>query len=321
MAFIHAEPNQLDSTYSGPLQESAWRFGDQSELSAIRYLLQTHIQNELRVIGENIEGTTLDVERKHNIEKRGEARRVSSVAKCSRDGVLLSWRKHACLRQHFSTHRAEERAKRKAKHLNITSMAMRKNPDVFPRGQGKLWWEKEGKSRTRTSNAQSSSAAFREYVTEHKEEPQQEVLNEKARLLAPFKDCSQTLCSWPATVGAWLKWLENADNKAMLQKAKQAVKGGCRRKHNHRLEELPPQLSRSDLKPHVEGKRVGSAMPSWSDRLVDGFYVAISRGSAWEDAHNDFQEGIPPKKRYHTRYLKAVFLSAIFQVALAYRLT
>ena len=84
--------------------------------------------------------------RKHNLQKRSEARKLSSVAKASRDSVLLAWRVYSQKMQQatgHSTRQASARAKRKLKYLNVQSMAMKKRPDLFPRGKGKLWWEDE----------------------------------------------------------------------------------------------------------------------------------------------------------------------------------
>ena len=63
IGFLRAEPDTLDPYYSRPLYNAAWQSEDGSEMSAIRFMLQKNVQNELSVLAKSIEGSTLDVER------------------------------------------------------------------------------------------------------------------------------------------------------------------------------------------------------------------------------------------------------------------
>ena len=74
----------LDSGYCEPLRREAWDAAGRSsgsQTDAIAHLLSQPVQEELATIAMAIETSTLDVERKHNLDRRSEDRRVSSVAK------------------------------------------------------------------------------------------------------------------------------------------------------------------------------------------------------------------------------------------------
>ena len=62
---------------------------------AIMHLSSPVVQEELATIAHAIETSTLDVERKHNYDRRCEAPTVTSVAKASRDSFVRQWRTSA----------------------------------------------------------------------------------------------------------------------------------------------------------------------------------------------------------------------------------
>ena len=55
------------------------------------HLLSPPVQEELATIAMAIETSTLDVERKHNRDRRCEAHRVALAAKGSRDAFVRQW--------------------------------------------------------------------------------------------------------------------------------------------------------------------------------------------------------------------------------------
>ena len=85
------KPLRLDDTFSKPLQRGAWgsslggRAG--SEAAAFRYMTSEPVQQKLDMLAEMSSASTLDVERRHVVAKRAEARRLSSCAKVT----LRAW--------------------------------------------------------------------------------------------------------------------------------------------------------------------------------------------------------------------------------------
>ena len=69
------------------------------------------VQEEINTLAVCIHGTTLDVERKHNMARRVQQRTVNSLAKASRDSFIREWRKQAGL-GHTAAPAALERKKR-----------------------------------------------------------------------------------------------------------------------------------------------------------------------------------------------------------------
>ena len=95
MRFLHVDAKALDSGYCQPLRREALGAAGRSsgsQTEAILHLLSQPVQEELSTIAMAIESSTLDVERKHNLDRRSEAPRVSSVSKASRDAFVRQWR-------------------------------------------------------------------------------------------------------------------------------------------------------------------------------------------------------------------------------------
>ena len=102
------------------------------------------MQEELATIARFLEVSTLDVERKHNYDRRAEAPTVTSVAKASRDSFVRQWRTFAPAREAESRTAAAKAAKRKLRYASAVSVAYEANPDLFPQSAGKLHWERRG---------------------------------------------------------------------------------------------------------------------------------------------------------------------------------
>ena len=90
------------------------------------------MQEELATIARFLEVSTLDVERKHNYDRRAEAPTVTSVAKASRDSFVRQWRTCALARETETTSAAAKKANRKLRFANAVSVAYEANPDFVP---------------------------------------------------------------------------------------------------------------------------------------------------------------------------------------------
>jgi prephenate dehydratase len=105
------------------LRQEAWSAAGRSSGSltdAVLHLVSQLVQEELATIAMAIETSTLDVERKHNLDRRSEARTVASVAKASRDGFVRHWRAES--RAAASTAKAHKEL-RAQKFVNKVSIA------------------------------------------------------------------------------------------------------------------------------------------------------------------------------------------------------
>ena len=133
----------------------------------------------------------MDVERKHNLDRRSEARRVASVANASRDGFVRTTKE-----------RTQQRAD---KHANKVSLALEKWPDLFPQARGQLHWEKrEPKRRRSLRSDRPLQRLLRESVKEHKAELEVEARQRHSRAQ---KGLPRHVTSWPLSKAEWVRWL------------------------------------------------------------------------------------------------------------------
>ena len=141
LCVLHVDPKALDSGYCEPLRREAWSAPGRSsgsQTEAIMHLRSQLVQEELATIALAIETSTLDVERKHNLDRRSEACCVSSVAKASRDGFVRHWRTES----RAATPTAKSANKlRSDKFSNKISIAYERQPDLFPQARRQLHWE------------------------------------------------------------------------------------------------------------------------------------------------------------------------------------
>ena len=82
----HTEDELLDGGYSLLLKREAWAMGGYAAATA--YLLSKPMQAELQGIMEQKHSTSLDVERKHQLDKKGAGAKLKSVWAASRNSIL-----------------------------------------------------------------------------------------------------------------------------------------------------------------------------------------------------------------------------------------
>ena len=98
LRFLGAPEELLDTGYSASLRKEARLSGrpcGSTHTDAILHLSSPPVQEELATIARFLEVSTLDVERKHNYDRRCEAPTVTSVAKASHGAFLRQWRTSA----------------------------------------------------------------------------------------------------------------------------------------------------------------------------------------------------------------------------------
>ena len=165
------------------------------------HLLSQPVQEELATFAMAIETSTLDVERKHRLDRHSEARRVASVAKASRDGFVRHWR----MQPRAATPTRKERKQQRAdKDANKVSLALEQRPDLFPQARGRLRWEKrKPKNRKSLRSDRPLQRLLREYVEEHRDKLEVEARQRHSRAQ---KGLPRHVTSWPLSKAEWVRW-------------------------------------------------------------------------------------------------------------------
>ena len=179
--FLLVPRHRLDEGYSAGLQNDAFTIGGEPGITpkAIAYLMSKAVQDEVGGILE-ADATSLSVERKNNLDKRGEGRKsqkVRGISRVSRDSILQRYR----LKWIPSILAAEaSRAKfMKAKFTNIKSLAIKHCPSLFSRGRGRLRHvpgeENVTEEETRQLTTRGDEAVLQTYIARHKQELEEEL--------------------------------------------------------------------------------------------------------------------------------------------------
>ena len=90
--FLNTQERFLDAGYSLPLQRDAYRCGSGSVVDVVSFIMSAEVQDELTGILEKASASSLDVERKHNQDKRSETTKVSGCARASRNAIIRRYR-------------------------------------------------------------------------------------------------------------------------------------------------------------------------------------------------------------------------------------
>ena len=267
LRFLHVDPKALDSGYCEPLRREAWGGAGRSsgsQTGAMLHLLSPPVQEELSTIAMAIETSTLDVERKRNLDRRSEAPRVSSVPKALRDACVRHWRTES-----RSTALTAEQDLRAHKFANKVSVALERRPELFPQARGKLHWEKtQPKRRKRFRSHRPLQRLLEEYVEEHKEELEAEAARRHACAKQSIM-ASTHVTSWPHSKVEWLRWMEL--ERATYDKALQSVKAGVRQAVNVRVTphpDVPKKDPTVRIKPQTD-----TARPAWAGKLRNGWHA------------------------------------------------
>ena len=88
---LTGDPDKLDRGYSLSLRQEAWRAGP-NITTALAHIMSDDVQEEINTLAACVNGTTLGVERKRNLDRGVQQRTVNSLAKASRDAFTRAWR-------------------------------------------------------------------------------------------------------------------------------------------------------------------------------------------------------------------------------------
>lgn len=267
--FVLADDRFLDAGYSMPLKAEAWAAANGVEADAVGYLMQDRVQAEIVGFLENGSGSSLDVERKHQQDKRSETTKVTGCATASRNGIL---RRYLATRGSIvSEADAAKRRVKKAAHLNVRALAIEKNAEWFGRARGKFHWEKEvSESDRRKLVHVGEEARLKQYIETHKAELEEEI---KARREAA--NLAHTVeTAMPVTPEEWLRYIEsNSEEFRNLLKTAE----GERKVVSERVQAIPGLGSTARVYPSPCPEHGHS--PQWS-HLGAGFFCLRAAGGS-----------------------------------------
>ena len=277
---LTGDPDKLDRGYSLLLRQEAWNAGP-NITTALAHIMSDDVQEEINTLAVCVHGTTLDVERKHNLDRRVQQRTVNSLAKASRDSFIREWRKQAGL-GHAAAPAALERQKRallarqkrKASYMGVSALAISKRPDLLQQDQG-----------------------LKDYITAHEQDLRAALAKVKADAAAALEQHDSQAkkpfqASWPLSRNNWVAWLdEHHEDFLCLLKD---MRAGARRQVNARVladPSLPELGSAAPLVPKAK-----TARPSWARLVRSGWYALHLTETAAPVAPPPAAPAVPPQR-------------------------
>ncbi len=275
LGLLAAAPGMLDRGFSLRLRERALQAGP-SDAQQLDFLLSTAVQAEIDAIALHVEGSSLDVERKHQQDKMCESHKVLGVAAASRNGIIRQWRRDVSLARaqgqgEDCSNRTPAKNTRRARFTNLRSLALSKAPHLFPQAKGCLWWQagtcrQEARTLREARSSEDLTRLLQEYIESNKTALEKE-LSHLRSAAAPAQEACHAGGA-PLSKAKWLEWLhEDSNRSAFLQRVRES-RAGSRRCHNVRLkasEMLPREVGR------LQAETVAQPLPCWQ-RLQSGFF-------------------------------------------------
>jgi hypothetical protein len=278
--FLHLPAESLDVGYSFQLQREAWDKGDLAQATA--HLLRDGVQKEVQNLILHGEGTSLDVERKHKLAKGAESVKVKSVPAASRNLIIQKYR--AQRSQRIQQKSKNEAHLKQVKHMGIRSLAIQKNPGLFSRGRGRLWWEEEiSKDSRRELTHIGDEQALQAYIEGNRSQLEAELSEMKNKARASVSETVAT----PYTNRQWLQWLDSNEQR-FLELRKRATSD-----RRWLAKRLAPLASDMWAVPRLQSKVISpihNALLAKLARQGAGFYLFASArrvfyvAPRWKDA-------------------------------------
>ena len=133
-------PDEESDVYFRSLRDDAWNAGGHAEADAAAYIMSDGVQDELLGICRSGDGCTLDVERKHALDKQCETVKTKGLATGSGDTILRQFKMDQ--REHARDELGVRALERRAARTNVRAVAIQRRPGLcFSRGRGSLHWE------------------------------------------------------------------------------------------------------------------------------------------------------------------------------------
>ena len=256
-----------------------------SHADALHFLSSPCMQAELESVFSNGQATSLDVERRHAQDKRGERGKVMTVSRASRNSVLRRW---LLIRERLMKRKRVEKkyAKRKPSRTNVRALAVKRNPHLFPRARGKLRWESGVTGAMRAQMTHSGDeTALKAYIAEHRDELIAERDAKRSKCVAPTDD---DVGEYPVLKKDLLSWFERHDQqfRNRLKTASAARVALSHRIFNDHASttRAGPSLLGRGARNWRNADRDGSPLPFQEQLLLSSFaraYVSTVVLSSW----------------------------------------
>ena len=210
-AFLEEDEARLAVGYSLKLRQEALETGD-SLAAQLHFMVSDRVQAELCGIVEQASASSMQVERKHAVDKKNEKSKVVSVARASRNSILQRYR---VLRSHFIKKRLSTAKTWKGQRfVNARSLAVKRAPELLPRPRGQLRSQPALSTRERAQIIHPGNpAVLQTYIEENRADLEREA----AEIRKTAKERLQELKSsiLPYTNREWLQWLDS--NEAVFR--------------------------------------------------------------------------------------------------------
>eukprot|EP00973_Karenia_brevis_P046153 6396182-Karenia_brevis.AAC.1 len=281
--FLSLHASKLDDGYSAPLQKEALAKG--SYAASLAYLTSDSIQSELEGLFRNASASSLEVERKHQQDKRSEKQRISSMARFSRNSILQRYLIGRKRRTRWML--KEKKQISKDKFMSSRSLAVKRNPHLLSRPMGKRFGMEASSSQWAYKAAEGQ---LEKYLQEHRESLEQEAADIRNHARQREKLLHSDV---PHTNADWLAWLETNEEmfKDTLKNATSA-----RRPLSQRLVPLPGGLPEA---PRLQPIHEKVPNPPWIDKLRqlgDSGFCCLQSSEHIEQKHVffvSFCKGVP----------------------------
>lgn len=199
--FLIMDESQLDTGFSRLLQVEALAQGEFHQ--SLSFLLSQTVQEEIECVLRRLDVTSLDVERKNNLDRRFQKQdRVISLPRASRNSLLETFRvwRSTQLNKKMSA----KKAQRQFRTMNKRALAIQQNPHLFSRARGRLHWE-QGVSNQDCKKIvfRGDEEALKKYMQDHAEE-----LDRQARALRQQARVHEA-GAFPVDNAEWLQWMQD----------------------------------------------------------------------------------------------------------------
>ena len=252
--FLDESSNAPDCGYSLPLQARAW-----AQPLPVQFLMSTSMQDEVEGVLVNSSTHSLDVVRKHFQDKPHDRRTVSGVATASRNSIIRRYRTEKVKVSEQA--RSAERFYDKTKHLNIRALALKRCPDLFRRGRGRLHWERDvSDTAARAITNHGDEERLQEYIAANRKDFEDEVRKAKDDARAAVERVKAF--QMPRTNGEWVTWLE-ANEEYFRNLLRTAT--STRRSLSQRLVPFPEGLPEAH---RLQPRRSTAPLPLWKKQLL-----------------------------------------------------
>ena len=267
-SFLRTDDETLDLAFSLPLKQDAWR--GRTEAEAVCWLMGDIAQLEIDGVLSHATAHSLDVERKHQVDKRNEFRRALSLSAASRNTILQQYRRDRA--EHVDRVIAARARAKKDIYMNAWALAVSEQPDQLPRARGHLRWQQtvdDGEQRRIVHEGDMSS--LREHLAANRDR-----LEAEARLIRQRAkeelDVASAVGEIPYSNKEWLSWL--ADHDALFA---EQLRTATKQRNIYR-EKITP-LSGSMASVQRIAPVPATAQSTWEAKLIQeksGYFTLVN---------------------------------------------